>query len=193
MNLSLLYYDIVCYIFAVCVFILCFVYLMLYWNVYSGGGSVNFGSENNIIELLWTVIPTMIVLVLCALNVNFITSDLDCFSSETIKIIGHQWYWSYEYPDGSYDSFISNDCFLVDKPLRLKYGTPYHFVVTSSDVIHSFSVPSLNLKMDAIPGRLNHLFYCPSQHGSFIGYCAELCGVNHSIMPIVIEVVGLIN
>lgn len=78
----------------------------------------------------------------------------------------------------------------MDKPLRLVYGVPYRFVVTSADVIHSFHVPSLNIKMDAIPGRLNNLFFCPQLHGSFIGYCAELCGVNHSIMPIVIEIVS---
>nr|YP_009049014.1 cytochrome c oxidase subunit II [Taenia regis]BAP10787.1 cytochrome c oxidase subunit 2 [Taenia regis] len=193
MNLSLLYYDIVCYIIAVCMFILCFVYIMLYWNLFMSKGSVNFGGENQVVELLWTIVPTMVVLVLCALNVNFITSDLDCYSSETIKIVGHQWYWTYEYPEGSYDSFLTKDCFLVDKPMRMIYGTPYHLIVTSADVIHSFSVPSLNLKMDAIPGRLNHLFFCPSQHGAFIGYCAELCGVNHSIMPIMIEVIDVIK
>lgn len=188
MKLSLLYYDIVCYIVAVCVFIICFVYIMIYWKVIRGG-SVDIGSESQTVELVWTIIPTLIVLVLCSLNVKFITSDLDCLSSETVKIIGRQWYWTYEFKGGSYDSFVGLDGFSVDKPLRLIYGTSYHLVVTSSDVIHSFHVPSLNLKMDAIPGRLNHLFFCPSQHGSFIGYCAELCGVNHSVMPIVIEVV----
>lgn len=188
MKLSLLYYDIVCYIVAVCVFILCFVYLMLVWKV-RRRGSVDIGSESQRVELIWTILPTIIVLVLCSLNVNFITSDLDCLSKETVKIVGHQWYWKYEYDGGCYDSFVCSDGFSVDKPLRLIYGTPYHFIVTSADVIHSFHVPSLNLKMDAIPGRLNHLFYCPSQHGSFIGYCAELCGVKHSVMPIVIEVV----
>nr|YP_009519781.1 cytochrome c oxidase subunit II [Paruterina candelabraria]AYD49575.1 cytochrome c oxidase subunit II [Paruterina candelabraria] len=193
MNVSLLYYDIVCYIIAVCIFVICFVYMMLYWEVFCGGGSVEIGSENQFVELLWTVIPTLIVLILCSLNVNFITNDLDCFSNETIKIIGNQWYWSYEYSDGFYNSYADSSCFSVDKPLRMVYGVPYHLVVTSSDVIHSFSVPSLNLKMDAIPGRLNHLFFCPSQHGSFIGYCAELCGVNHSVMPIIIEVVSTNN
>nr|YP_001218777.1 cytochrome c oxidase subunit II [Echinococcus vogeli]BAF56531.1 cytochrome oxidase subunit 2 [Echinococcus vogeli] len=190
MNLSLLYYDIVCYIVAVCVFIICFVYVLLCWNVVVGLGTVNFGGESQVVELVWTMVPTVIVLILCALNVNFITSDLDCFSSETVKIVGHQWYWSYEYSGGCYDSFPVGDYFMVDKPLRMVYGLPYHLVVTSGDVIHSFSVPSLNLKMDAVPGRLNHLFFCPSQHGSFIGYCAELCGVNHGVMPIVVEVIG---
>lgn len=91
MKLSLLYYDIVCYIIAVCVFILCFVYVMLCWKIL-GGGRVKFGGEKQVIELIWTMVPTMVVLVLCALKVKFITSDLDCYSSETVKIIGHQWY-----------------------------------------------------------------------------------------------------
>lgn len=188
MKLYLLYYDIVCYIFAVCVFIICFVYLMLFWNMRSGGRK-GFESEKQVIELIWTVLPTIVVLVLCALKVKFITNNLDIFCKDTVKIVGHQWYWRYEYKDGAYDSFPCADGLLVDKPLRLVYGLPYHLIVTSADVIHSFHVPSLKLKMDAIPGRINHLFFCPELYGLFIGYCAELCGVNHSIMPIVIEVV----
>nr|UFQ89056.1 cytochrome c oxidase subunit II [Serendip sp. MZUSP 7987] len=188
MNFSIIYYDIVCYIVAVCVFILCFVYFMLCWSYFSGG-TVNLGSDNQTVELVWTVIPTIIVLVLCSLNVNFITSGLDCLSESTIKIVGHQWYWSYDYADGSYDSFICKDGFQVDKPLRLVYGVPYHLIVTSADVIHSFSVPALNLKVDAIPGRLNHAFLSPTYFGTFLGYCTELCGAGHSYMPIVVEVV----
>ena len=188
MKLYLLYYDIVCYIFAVCVFILCFVYVMLYWK-FSRGGRIGFESENQVVEFIWTALPTIIVLMLCALNVKFITSNLDTFCKETIKIVGHQWYWRYETGDGRYDSFVSSDGFLVDKPLRLIYGLPYHLIVTSADVIHSFHIPSLKIKMDAIPGRLNHLFFCPELYGLFVGYCAELCGVNHSIMPIVVEIV----
>nr|BBB87206.1 cytochrome c oxidase subunit 2 [Rodentolepis nana] len=188
MNLFLLYYDIVCYIFAVCVFIVCFVYLMVFWSM-KNGGSIMYDSENQIVELVWTSIPTIVVLTLCILNVNFITNDLDSFSSETIKIVGHQWYWEYDTSQGSFESFVQCDNFIVDKPLRLIRGLPYHFIVTSADVIHSFHIPSLNLKMDAIPGRLNNLFFCPELYGTYIGYCAELCGVNHGIMPIVVEVV----
>lgn len=189
MKLYLLYYDIVCYIFAVCVFIICFVYLVLFWNV-QRAGRVSFESEKQIVELIWTILPSVIVLFLCGLKVKFITNKLDMFCVDTIKIVGHQWYWSYEYNDGRYDSFSCSDGLLADKPLRLIRGIPYHLIVTSADVIHSFHVPSLNLKMDAIPGRLNHLFFCPEVHGLFVGYCAELCGVNHGVMPIVIEVVG---
>lgn len=140
--------------------------------------------------MLWTILPTVVVLVLCTLKVKFITGDLSCLSKNTVKIVGHQWYWSYEYNGEGYDSFPTSDKFLVDKPLRVLYGEPYYLIVTSADVIHSFHVPSLKLKMDAIPGRLNHLFYYPQYYGVFVGYCAELCGVNHGVMPIVIEVVN---
>nr|UFQ89176.1 cytochrome c oxidase subunit II [Acanthobothrium sp. MZUSP 7998] len=188
MNFSIIYYDMVCYIIAVCIFIVCFVYFLIVWSTLSGG-SVSLGADSQTVELVWTVIPTIIVLVLCSLNVNFITSGLDCLSDKTIKVVGHQWYWSYDTSEGSYDSFMCKDGFQVDKPLRLTYGVPYHLVVTSADVIHSFSVPSLNIKMDAIPGRLNHLFFCPAYFGVFTGYCTELCGAGHSYMPIVVEVV----
>nr|UFQ88372.1 cytochrome c oxidase subunit II [Caulobothrium sp. LRP 10376] len=188
MNILIIYYDIVCYVVAICIFILCFVYFMLYWNFFSRG-SINFGADNQAIELIWTVIPTIIVLVLCSLNVNFITGGLDCSSDKTIKLVGHQWYWSYDYAEGSYDSFVTSDCFRTDKPLRLMHGVSYNLITTSADVIHSFSVPALNLKMDAIPGRLNYLNYTPSQFGVFTGYCTELCGAGHGFMPIIVEVV----
>lgn len=188
MKLFLLYYDIVCYICAMCVFIICFVYLSIFWKM-SKGGATMYDSESQIIEFIWTSFPTIVVLMLCTLKIKFITKNLDSYSRETIKIIGHQWYWEYETKLGSFDSFVQIDKFVVDKPLRLIRGISYHFVVTSADVIHSFHIPALNIKMDAVPGRLNHLFFCPDLYGVYTGYCAELCGVNHSIMPIVIEIV----
>ncbi|VDM05593.1 unnamed protein product [Schistocephalus solidus] len=84
------------------------------------------------------------------------------------------------------------DGFQVDKPLPLRYGVVYRLLVTSEDVIHSFSVPSLQIKMDAIPGRINSVFFVPDRYGSFVGYCSELCGVGHGYMPIVIEVIKVI-
>nr|QXU59582.1 cytochrome c oxidase subunit 2 [Schistocephalus pungitii] len=188
MNFSLLYYDIVCYVIALCIFIVVFVFVLLFWNV-RGKGSVNFGSDNQTVELLWTVIPTFIVLILCSLNVNFITAGLNNLSQETVKVIGHQWYWTYEVSGSTFDSFLCKDGFQVDKPLPLRYGVVYRLLVTSEDVIHSFSVPSLQIKMDAIPGRINSVFFVPDRYGSFVGYCSELCGVGHGYMPIVIEVI----
>ncbi|VDO00133.1 unnamed protein product [Rodentolepis nana] len=161
-----------------------FFVIVVYTLLYVISGRIMYDSEKQIVE-----IPTIVVLTLCILKVKFITNDLDSFSSETIKIVGHQWYWEYDTSQGSFESFVQCDKFIVDKPLRLIRGLPYHFIVTSADVIHSFHIPSLNLKMDAIPGRLNNLFFCPELYGTYIGYCAELCGVNHGIMPIVVEVV----
>nr|QXU59702.1 cytochrome c oxidase subunit 2 [Bothridium pithonis] len=188
MNFSLLYYDIVCYVVALCSFIVVFVFVLIYWDLVSGG-SVNFGSENQWVELVWTVFPTLVVLVLCSLNVNFITAGLDALSGQTVKVVGRQWYWTYDLPGGSYDSFVCKDGFQVDKPLCLHYSIPYRLLVTSEDVIHSFAVPALQIKIDAIPGRINMLSFVPNRYGVFVGYCSELCGVNHGLMPIVIEVV----
>lgn len=90
-----------------------------------------------------------------------------------------------------YDSVMG--CYLnsVDKPLRLVLNVQYSLLVTSADVIHSFAVPDLKLKMDAVPGRVNQVFFCPERLGVFRGYCSELCGAGHAYMPIVIEVVVL--
>lgn len=188
MKFCILYYDIVCFIVALCTFIVVFVFFTLYWNMFRGG-SIKFGSDKQLVELVWTVIPTLIVLILCALKVKFLTGGLQGCSDHTVCVVGRQWYWSYDYDGNSYDSYLCKDGFQVDKPIRLIYGTPYRFLITSSDVIHSFAVPGLGLKMDAIPGRLNQLFYLPDRFGIFTGYCRELCGAGHSYMPIVIEVV----
>ena len=77
----------------------------------------------------------------------------------------------------------------VDKPLRLRVKVSYRLLVTSADVIHSFSVPECNLKIDGIPGRINQIYFCPERLGVFVGYCRELCGAGHAYMPIVVEVV----
>lgn len=161
---------------------------MLYWSIFRGG-SIKLGSDKQYIELIWTIIPTVIVLMLCGLNVKYLTSTSESFVERTINVVGRQWYWSYDYMSGSYDSYVCKDGFQVDKPIRLIYGVPYRFLITSSDVIHSFAVPRLGLKMDAIPGRLKQLIYLPDRYGIFTGYCRELCGVGHSYMPIVLEVV----
>ena len=139
-------------------------------------------SENQLLELVWTVVPTLLVLGLCIFKINYISEDLDYATDNTIKIVGHQWYWRYETREGVYDSFVTSKGFSVDKPLRLIRGMSYHFIITSADVIHSFHVPSLNLKMDAVPGRLNHLFFTPEKYGVYLGYCAELCGDRKSVV-----------
>lgn len=119
--------------------------------------------------------------------------------SLTIKAIGHQWYWSYEYADYrelEFDSYMipTRDLTLgkprlleVDKRLILPSKTPIRVLVSSADVLHSWAIPSLGIKMDAVPGRLNQVKFFISRCGLFYGQCSEICGANHSFMPIVIE------
>lgn len=128
--------------------------------------------------------------------------------SMTIKVVGHQWYWSYEYSDlltedgeaVEFDSYMVPDSDLEDGALRLlevdnrvviPVDTHVRFVVTGGDVIHDFAVPSLGLKIDATPGRLNQTSVLAQRTGLFAGQCSELCGVYHAFMPISIEVVEL--
>lgn len=91
--------------------------------------------------------------------------------------------------EGNYDSLMADFIDSVDKPLRLTYKVSTCVLVTSSDVIHSFALPELNLKVDAIPGRVNQTLFYPDRLGTFVGYCRELCGAGHAYMPIVVEVV----
>lgn len=158
--------------------------------------------ENESFEILWTIIPTLIIL-----GIMVPSLELLYFSEETggqnitnkIKIVGHQWYWSYESPQNQFefDSYIVNkeDISLgefrnceVDRPLFLEVKKAHRFLITSADSIHSWAVPEFGVKVDAIPGRLNQVIVFTQEVGRFYGFCSELCGVNHRFMPIVVEV-----
>lgn len=192
MVFNLLYLELLRYIFFVCTFIPLWVFMVMIYQI-SLGGVVALDHENRVVELVWTVVPTLIVGGLCFLNLQYLSKESVIESAKVIKIVGRQWYWSYELPDevGSYDSFMRDFVNGVDKPLRLNVKVPYHLLVTSADVIHSFSLPEFNLKVDGIPGRINQVFFCSDRLGVFLGYCSELCGAGHSYMPIVMEVVRL--
>jgi len=151
-------------------------------------------------ELVWTIRPRVILLSLAipSLQLLYLIDELNN-PSLTIKIIGHQWYWRYEYRDFpyiSYDSFITPRNILnqgefrileVDNRLIIPINTEIRLLVTSSDVIHAWTIPSLGIKVDAIPGRLNQLGFTANRAGIFYGQCSEICGANHSFMPIAIE------
>uniref|UniRef100_A0AAU7AN97 Cytochrome c oxidase subunit 2 n=1 Tax=Gyrodactylus pseudorasborae TaxID=3032919 RepID=A0AAU7AN97_9PLAT len=191
MSLSLIYYDIVTYTILLCTFLCIMVIYYLFEISSLYNSNLLLSNEWNILELLWTVIPTLLVSVLCVLNLSFIYFDSELEAEELIKVIGRQWYWSYDDSfNGFYDSYYSDVLtYNVDNPMVLQFNKTTRILVSSSDVIHSFSVPDLGLKMDGIPGRINHLSYLPDRVGVFVGYCSELCGVGHSFMPICIEVV----
>nr|AFD18202.1 cytochrome c oxidase subunit II [Cichlidogyrus sclerosus]WRY69026.1 cytochrome c oxidase subunit 2 [Cichlidogyrus sclerosus] len=188
MNSTVLYFDIVSYASLLCIFICtCVFFLLVFYSVWIKGVSET-TSENSFLELVWTIIPTVWVYILCYCNVSIVTSEIEGEINNTVKVIGRQWYWSYDFEGEEYDSFMSSLVNNVDNPLILKYGVGNRLLVTASDVIHSFSVPDLGIKVDAVPGRVNQVIVTPSRVGSFVGYCSEICGTGHSYMPIVVEV-----
>nr|YP_010233763.1 cytochrome c oxidase subunit II [Brunneifusus ternatanus]QTA29863.1 cytochrome c oxidase subunit 2 [Brunneifusus ternatanus] len=162
--------------------------------------------EGQEIETIWTIVPAVILvfLALPSLRLLYLLDEIgNC--SLTVKSIGHQWYWSYEYSDFSnieFDSYMiptdelePGDFRLleVDHRVVLPTETDVRVLVTSADVIHSWTVPSLGVKVDAIPGRLNQLGFFIKYPGVFYGQCSEICGANHSFMPIVVEAIPLKN
>nr|YP_008378959.1 cytochrome c oxidase subunit 2 [Chiropotes albinasus]AGM47453.1 cytochrome c oxidase subunit 2 [Chiropotes albinasus]URH14081.1 cytochrome c oxidase subunit II [Chiropotes albinasus]URH14211.1 cytochrome c oxidase subunit II [Chiropotes albinasus] len=152
------------------------------------------------IEMIWTILPA-IILVMIALPSLRILYMTDEFNKPylTLKAIGHQWYWSYEYSDYedlAFDSYIVPTYFLepgefrlleVDNRTTLPMEADIRMLISSQDVLHSWAVPSLGIKTDAIPGRLNQAMVASMRPGLFYGQCSEICGSNHSFMPIVLE------
>nr|YP_004841865.1 cytochrome c oxidase subunit II [Cnaphalocrocis medinalis]AEN84288.1 cytochrome c oxidase subunit II [Cnaphalocrocis medinalis] len=162
--------------------------------------------EGQMIELIWTIYPaiTLIFIALPSLRLLYLLDELNN-PLITIKSIGHQWYWSYEYSDFNnieFDSYMipmnemNNNNFRlldVDNRIILPMNNQIRIMVTATDVIHSWTVPSLGVKVDANPGRLNQTNFFMNRPGIFFGQCSEICGANHSFMPIVIESTSIKN
>nr|YP_009311115.1 cytochrome c oxidase subunit II [Garra congoensis]BAV69719.1 cytochrome c oxidase subunit II [Garra congoensis] len=156
------------------------------------------------IEIVWTILPA-VILVLIALPSLRILYLMDEINDPhlTIKAMGHQWYWSYEYTDYenlAFDSYMIPTQDLAPGQFRLletdhrmvvPMESPIRILVSAKDVLHSWAVPSLGMKMDAVPGRLNQTAFIASRPGVFYGQCSEICGANHSFMPIVVEATPL--
>nr|NP_062840.1 cytochrome c oxidase subunit II [Heterololigo bleekeri]BAA92803.1 cytochrome oxidase subunit II [Heterololigo bleekeri]BAB03652.1 cytochrome oxidase subunit II [Heterololigo bleekeri] len=161
-------------------------------------------SESQKIETIWTVAPAIILLFLALPSLRLLYL-LDETNNPllTIKTMGHQWYWSYEYSDFldiEFDAYMipTNELNLgdyrlleTDHHLILPMKTNTRIIVSSAEVIHSWAVPMLGVKVDAIPGRLNQLMLYPNRPGLYYGQCSEICGANHSFMPITLEVVNM--
>ena len=156
------------------------------------------------IEIAWTIVPGIILLRLAIPSIRLLYQiDEVCEPQVTVKAIGHQWYWSYEFGDFDnfeFDSYPIPDkayqlgdvrLLEVDKRLVLPYNTRIRIIITGADVIHSWAVPELGIKIDAIPGRLNQLGLKIERPGIYRGMCSELCGVNHAYIPIIIEAVPI--
>lgn len=161
--------------------------------------------EGQDIETIWTILPAIILIFIALPSLRLLYLIEESFTpSITIKVIGHQWYWSYEYADFNlnFDSFITPNSEIelksfrlldVDNRLILPYNTNTRLLITSADVIHAWTVPSLGVKVDAVPGRLNQLSTTANRPGLFFGQCSEICGANHSFMPIAIEITSINN
>nr|YP_009685845.1 cytochrome c oxidase subunit II [Aphyosemion australe]QDV92638.1 cytochrome c oxidase subunit II [Aphyosemion australe] len=156
------------------------------------------------IEIIWTLLPAMILILIAlpSLRILYLMDEIND-PHLTIKTIGHQWYWSYEYTDYealTFDSYmiptqdLSPGQFRLleaDHRMVIPVESPVRVLVSADDVLHSWAVPSLGVKMDAVPGRLNQTAFIISRPGVFFGQCSEICGANHSFMPIVVEAVPL--
>nr|YP_313710.1 cytochrome c oxidase subunit II [Acrochordus granulatus]BAE20017.1 cytochrome oxidase subunit 2 [Acrochordus granulatus] len=156
------------------------------------------------LEAAWTTAPIVILILTALPSVRSLYLMEEVFDPyTTIKATGHQWYWNYEYTDNthvSFDSYMiqtqdlqkgSPRLLEVDHRMTMPASLQTRIIVTAEDVLHSWTVPSLGVKIDAIPGRLNQLPLSTSRTGVFYGQCSEICGTNHSFMPIVIEAVPL--
>nr|YP_009351159.1 cytochrome c oxidase subunit II [Orthotermes mansuetus]AQP28763.1 cytochrome c oxidase subunit 2 [Orthotermes mansuetus] len=159
--------------------------------------------EGQMIETVWTIAPAIILVFIAipSLRLLYLMDEIHN-PVVTLKTVGHQWYWSYEYSDFTkleFDSYMTqqedqqmNTFRLLDTDNRvvLPMNSPIRMIVTAADVLHSWAVPSLGVKTDATPGRLNQTSFSINRPGLLYGQCSEICGANHSFMPIVIESVS---
>ena len=168
-------------------------------------------NHGTLIELIWTITPAIVLILIAFPSFKLLYLMDEVYDpSMTITVEGHQWYWSYQYPDfiDSNDDLIEFDSYIVpesdleegglrmlevDNRVIVPEETHIRFVITSGDVIHSFAAPSLGIKCDAYPGRLNQVSTFINREGVFYGQCSEICGILHSSMPIVIQAVSLQN
>nr|QXT44065.1 cytochrome c oxidase subunit 2 [Apicotermitinae gen. D sp. CAM075]QXT44364.1 cytochrome c oxidase subunit 2 [Apicotermitinae gen. D sp. CMRT020] len=159
--------------------------------------------EGQMIETIWTIAPAIILVFIAMPSLRLLYLMDEIHSPVlTLKTVGHQWYWSYEYSDFTkleFDSYMvqqedlqTNSFRLLDTDNRvvLPMNSPIRMIVTAADVLHSWTVPSLGVKTDATPGRLNQVSFSINRPGILYGQCSEICGANHSFMPIAIESVS---
>ena len=160
-------------------------------------------SHNTLVEVLWTVVPMMILVIIAIPSFKLLYfMDRTAEAEMTLKAIGHQWYWSYEYPDHgdlAFDAVMKSDDELeegdprllaTDNRVVLPVDTNIRVLVTAEAVLHSWAVPAFGVKTDAVPGRLSETWVRIEREGSYYGQCSELCGVNHGFMPIEIKAVS---
>jgi cytochrome c oxidase subunit II len=159
-------------------------------------------THNTPIEIIWTIVPVIILAVIAVPSFRLLFVQLQVPTPDlTVKATGKQWFWSYSYPDSKFefDSLMIPEKELkpgqlrllaVDNEMVVPVNKVVHVLVTGADVIHSFTVPSFGIRIDAVPGRLNETWFKATTQGVFYGQCSELCGKDHSFMPIAVRVVS---
>jgi cytochrome c oxidase subunit 2 len=202
-------YDLNVYIFWICVIIFCAVFGVMFYSIFKHRKSVGHKAvqfhENTTVEIIWTVIPFLILLGMAWPATKTILAMRDTSASDiTIKVTGYQWKWGYDYIQDGF-GFYSNlstplaqienrekkgDNYLleVDQPMVVPIGAKVRILVTAGDVLHSWSVPAFGVKQDAIPGFVRDTWFKAEKVGVYRGQCAELCGKEHGFMPVVVEV-----
>nr|AEP27596.1 cytochrome c oxidase subunit II [Kyklioacalles aubei] len=156
--------------------------------------------NGQMIEMIWTILPAIILILIALPSLRLLYIMDEIYNPLiTVKAIGHQWYWSYEYSDYKsleFDSYMipTNELEIfnfrlldTDNHMIIPFNSQIRIIVTSTDVIHSWTIPALGVKIDGTPGRLNQSNFNINRTGLFFGQCSEICGANHSFMPIVIE------
>jgi cytochrome c oxidase subunit II len=169
----------------------------------SGDATPSRRTHNTLLEIAWTAIPVLILVVIAIPSFKLLYyQDVVPDAELTIKAVGHQWYWSYEYPDNgefAFDAYMVPDADLQPGQLRLlttdnalvvPVDTNIRLLVTATDVLHSWAMPAFGVKMDAVPGRINETWFNVRAPGTYYGQCSELCGDFHGFMPIMVEAVA---
>jgi len=160
-------------------------------------------THNTLLEVVWTLVPVLILVVIAVPSIKLLANQYSPPKADlTVKVIGNQWYWTYQYPDNGDFEIVSNGLsdadakkrgeprmLGVDERMVVPAGATVKLIVTSNDVIHAFGVPAFWVKMDAVPGRLNETWFKVDKPGIYYGQCYELCGARHAYMPIAVEVV----
>lgn len=161
-------------------------------------------THNGPLEIAWTILPALVLVIMAVPSFRLLTQQLVIPEPDmTLKVTGSQWHWNYGYPKSAggfaYDSLIKEDKDLkpgdirllsVDNAAYVPVGKVVELDVVSQDVIHSFSIPSFGVKIDAVPGRLNKSWFKADQEGVFYGQCSNICGIDHAFMPIEVHVVS---
>ena len=189
-------------IIAISVFVL---FLMLYACVRfraSANPNPSKRTHNVTVEVLWTLIPCLILIVMAVPSFKILYKQDSIPKADlTIKAIGYQWYWGYEYPDENllFDSYMieENDLkpdqprlLAVDNEVVVPVGKVVKGLITANDVLHAWALPSFGVKRDAVPGRINETWFKAEKVGTYYGQCSELCGIKHAFMPIAVKVVS---